>query len=70
MAKTRDLKTSSPVSPLALTRVTQSSVFLRSGVTEELYSGLAMNTPGYSPSRALKARALSGGPSFASRSPL
>ena len=45
MANTRVLNTSSPLSPLALTRVTQSSVFLSSGVTEELYSGLAMNTP-------------------------
>jgi hypothetical protein len=45
MAKTRDLNTSRPFSPLARTRVTQSSVFFRSGVIDVLYSGLAMNTP-------------------------
>ena len=45
IAKTRSLKTASGGSPRSRTREIQSMVFFSSGVTEALYSGLAMNTP-------------------------
>ena len=45
MAKARPLNTASGGSSRARTREIQSMVFLSSGVTEALYSGLAMNTP-------------------------
>ena len=65
IANTRVWKTLGSV----CTRLTQSSVFLSKAGIPALYSGVTIITPSYSPNSALKARARSGTPSEASKSP-
>ena len=69
IAKARFLNTANGGSPRSRTRETQSMVFFRSGVTDALYSGLAMNTPECSDIIRLRLRAGSGTPDLASASP-
>ena len=69
-ANTRVLNTSRLLGLRSRTWLTQSSVFLSSGVIEALYSGLAMKMPLWACISALNLCAFSGWPSAASRSPL